>query len=283
MLVLSSANALDVVFPINTPYAHVFVLAVAALIAWDGRRPWLALPLAMLAALGNAVGLVLWPVLLVGAWTTAPWRTLARLAAVGVAFIALYAYGQTAPPRGAFDLMASVHYGLVWLGLPWSTRVGGPAIGLVLLLLCLFAIATRGGPAASRLERLAVRLILFSLGTAAMAVLGRSGLEPEVPVRYALFLTPMHLGLFFLALPYIARCRPVPILAVLIAALLAQQAFGVLKVRGAADQVRAALADFAAGRDTPMVKVLVHPEPERARAVLVQMRAQTGRNTTFAQ
>lgn len=284
MLVLSSVNALDVVFPINTPYLHAFVFAMAALVVWDSRGPWAALPLAMLAALGNAVALVLWPVLFVSAWASgASWRTLLRLAAVGVAFIGLYAMGQTSPPHPPFDLLASARYGLVWLGLPWSTRLGGPVIGLVLLLISLFLVATRGGPGTPRLERLAIRLILFSLGAAAMAVLGRSELNPEVPVRYALFLAPLHLGLFFIALPWIARARPAPILAALIALLLAQQAYGVLKVAGAAAQVRAALADFAAGRDTPMVRVFVHPNPQRARAILVRMREQTGRNTTFAQ
>lgn len=285
MLVLSSVNALDAVFPINTPYVHAFALSVAALVVWDNSRwRWLALPLAALAALGNAVALVLWPAFLVAAWGTGErWRTLAKLAAFGVAFIALYATGQRVPAHGAFDLPGSIHYGLVWLGLPWSTRIGGPIIGGVLLILSLLAVATRGGPGSGRLERLAVRLILFSLGAAAMAVLGRSALDPEVPVRYALFLTPLHLGVFFLALPWIARRKPALVFGVLFAVLLAQQAYGVLKVKGAADQVRAALADFAAGRDTPMVKVFVHPEPKHAQAVLEQMRAQTGRNTTFAQ
>ncbi len=284
MLVLSSVNALDVVFPIDTPYAHAFVFGMAALAVWDGRWRWAALPLAMLAALGNAVALALWPVLIIAAWRArAGWRTLGAIAAVGALFITLYAAGQTSPPRGAFDLQASLLYGLAWLGLPWSTRLGGPAIGLVLLAISLLAIASRGGPGSPTLERLAIRLILFSLGAAAMAVLGRSGFEPEIPVRYALFLTPMHLGLFFLALPWLAKRRSAPVLAALIAALLAQQAYGVLKVAGAAAQVCAALADFAAGRDTPMVKVFVHPDPQRARAILVEMRAQTGRNTPFAQ
>jgi hypothetical protein len=278
MLVLSTVNALDVVFPIDTPYAEAFVLSLAAMIASGDRRPWVAPLLAMLAAFANAIALVLWPVLIFSAWRTrAGARTLAILFAVGAVFIGLYAWGQTDPPSPPTSILKRLHYALVWLGLPWSTRLGGPLIGLVLLLVSLRLLATRGGPKASRLEQLSSRLILFSLGGAAMAALGRAGFEPEVPMRYALFLTPLHLGLFCMALPLLQRRGTAPVLAALIGLLLLQQAFGAIKLVAVADQIRQALADFAAGRDTPMVKVFVHPDPNRARAVLARMEAETGR------
>jgi hypothetical protein len=277
MLVLTTVNALDVVFPIDTPYAHAFLFSVAAMALWDAERPWASLVLAVLAAFGNAVALALWPVLAVAAFRAQAWRSLCVIAGVGAGFVSLYALGQVRPPQ-PFDLLAAAHYGLVWLGLPWSTRLGGPLIGLVLAPLSIFLVLKRGGVDAPPLETLACRLILFSLGACAMAVLGRSGLEPDVPMRYALFLTPLHLGLFFLALPWLAR-RPAgaTILLGLFALVLAQQAYGTFKVRAVANQIRAALADFHRGNDTPMVRVFVHPDPDRARRIEAELGALPGR------
>ena len=50
-------------------------------------------------------------------------------------------------------------------------------------------------------------MIAFSLATAVMAAVGRTGATApdQVPMRYAVFLIPLHVGLWILVLPYIRR------------------------------------------------------------------------------
>jgi hypothetical protein len=108
---------------------------------------------------------------------------------------------------------------------------------------------------------------MFSLATAAFAVLGRTGSQwlGIWPVRYALFLVPLHAGLFCLMLPWLKRrwagrgARRVIQAAALAfgAVMLVQQ---IAAGQAGARESRtwnADIADFmASGREPPNPKVL---------------------------
>jgi hypothetical protein len=139
----------------------------------------------------------------------------------------------------------------------------------------------RGGPDAPRGERLASRLILYSLGAALMAALGRTGLdEPSnVPVRYQAQLVPLHAGFVIFAAPYAARvwrARPRLTEAAAVAAaglMLAQQAVMGASLIRISDAQRQVMADFRAGRTSPEMLSRVHPNLEHARAMHARMDA----------
>src|SRR5206468_9533152 len=84
-----------------------------------------------------------------------------------------------------------LHY--AWIG---GALLAAAAAGIILL---------KGGPKATPSERIACGLMLFTLGAAAMAGLGRSGYEDpyNVPLRYSLLVAPLHVGLAMLAAPYL--------------------------------------------------------------------------------
>jgi hypothetical protein len=110
-----------------------------------------------------------------------------------------------------------VRYWVAYLGLPWtrSTTHGfyalpvGPALLLATAAL-LVPRQVRPEPAANildgsrrptRLRRIAECFILLSLGISILAAVGRGGMsDPLPPMRYAVFMTPLHLGLLFLVL-----------------------------------------------------------------------------------
>jgi len=129
--------------------------------------------------------------------------------AVGAAFTAFYVsdlalhVAQGAETAAVVRIGANLSYFLTYLGLPLSRSIGaaaGQAAGLAVLgvcIWCIFAVTRRGE--APRAERMAVAFILFSLGTAAMAAAGRVEVAEVrgvvVPVRYAVLLLPMHVGI----------------------------------------------------------------------------------------
>jgi hypothetical protein len=294
MLTLMAGNVLDAATPICVSYTHGAVLAVGAVILAEGeQRPGLtlrrilALVAAAAAGLGMGVALTVWPALLIvaarrrdGAWVTA-------LLVVGGAYVAAYAAGQggaTESSTGAAldDPVLAVRLALNFLMLPWARLnleyawIGG----LFVVLVGLAAVASRSGPRVGPHDRVACGLILFSLGCAAMAGLGRAWTEDplNVPLRYALLMAPLHSGLIILALPYADRLRralPATSHALIAVALLGTAGQNVLmadKVIRASDIVRTTLADFKAGARRPEMLAFIHPDQAFAQAVYDQLR-----------
>lgn len=285
-------HVLDASAAITTTYVHALVFAVAAILLAEspGKRPRAryagALACAVAAGLGSAAGLAVWPALLLGAWRSGRRGWGAAVALAGVAFGLLYLVGESAPggvgtagvPHAADAALLFVNY----LGLPWARAipVAGWFIGLAILIPALAAIAFRGGKGAPWPERAAVGLIVFSLTTAAMAGAVRTGqTAPDlVPMRYSVFLIPLHVGLWLLALPYIRQAwsrRPGPMEAAVAGAaalmLLHQGVMALYAVRTADANLRI-IADFREGRRTPAMSVTIYGDLDRARSISDSLR-----------
>jgi hypothetical protein len=208
----------------------------------------------------------------------------------GAAFAFLYLLGQSGlagPGSGSASpgvgrptdaLLLIVNY----LGLPWARGIPvlGWMIGLGAFVLALAALAFKGGADAPWPERAAVLLILFSLVTAAMAGAARSGLiAPDmVPMRYAVFLIPMHVGLWILALPRLRRDwerRPKPMAGVVAAVaglmLVHQGVMAVYAVRTADANLRV-IADFRAGRRSAIMRTMIYSDLDKAQALSERLR-----------
>jgi hypothetical protein len=285
MLALMPGNVLDAATPICVDYTHGAVFAVLALVLAEGAPPGLsarrlaALLAAMAAGLGDAAALAVWPVLVLGALRRREWAWLAAVLATGAVFVGLYLSGQGAAGGGdaqaAFtDPLRAAKLSLTYLALPWARLGLGFAWvgGLLLGALGLAAALLRGGREASRAERVAAGLILFSLGTAAMAGLGRSGAPDalNVPLRYGVLVTPLHVGLLILALPFAGelwranRGAAEALVAAVLLLALAQNAVMAASVVRISDAYREAIADFRQGRRWPEAAVYVHPDLARA-------------------
>jgi hypothetical protein len=294
MLTLMAGNVLDAATPICVNYTHGAVLAVAAVILAEGEtrpgltlRRILALVAAAAAGLGMGVALAVWPVLLIAAARRRDGAWLAALLLAGGAFVAAYAAGQGGATQSSIgaaldDPVLAVRLALNFLMLPWARLsleyawIGGLLVGIV----GLAALAWRAGPHAALHDRVACGLILFSLGCAAMAGLGRAWTEEplNVPLRYALLMAPLHSGLIILALPYAARLRRAlptaghALIAVALLGTAAQNALMAYKVVRASDLVRSTLADFKAGARRPEMLIFVHPDQAFAEAAYEQLR-----------
>ncbi len=235
MLLLTTDAAVDCSIPINSNYPLTVLFIVAALVLFDGEpertartqaRRAASLCAAMLAGLANAAGLVIWPVLLWSAWrggARRPW--LLTIGATGVVYCCVYV--QDLPPVGADGLplfFSADHvwkmadYLLMYLGLPLSRApaLGVPAriLGAGLLVAASAAVcndATLPRPA-PRLHRISIGLIMAALAAAFLAAVGRADLQADVkvPVRYAVMLAPLHVGLLALALQYLATRATTP-------------------------------------------------------------------------
>jgi hypothetical protein len=290
-LCLTGCDVLDASFDINTTYVHALVFAVAAILLAEApgaislRRRGGALACAVAAGLGSAAGLAVWPALLFATWRGGQRRWMWTVLAAGAVFSGLYLLGETAGPAGAAGgvrpaeaIALTVNY----LALPWlrGAPSAGWVIGLVVLALSLAALATKGRRGAPWPERAAVGLILFSLTTAAMAGVARTGATaPQLtPMRYAVFLAPLHVGLWVLALPYLRQAwekRPgrweAAVAAAAAVMLLHQAAMAVYAVR-TADQNLRVVADFRARRRTPQMTATIYPDLGRAQAQADAMR-----------
>ena len=280
-LCLMGCNVLDATADINTTYVHALVFAVAAILLAEapGGRPRLRLAAALVCAaaagLGSAAGLAVWPALMLGAWRQDDRRAGLAIAGAGGAFSLLYLLGQTSgagvASAGAGLTAHAIEAGslvLNYLGLPWVRALPslGWAAGLVVLAIALGAVALKARRGADWSERAAVGLIVFSLTTALMAGAARTGvIAPSlVPMRYSVFLAPLHMGLWLLALPYV-RCawiaRPRRLEMVLIAAsavMLAHQAVMTVYAVRTADANLRFIADFREGRRYPQMQPIVY-------------------------
>lgn len=299
MLLLTTGNAIHLTVPANTPYVHALFFAMLAMLLAEpadgaSRSPFTARRLAALAcacaaALGVAVGFVLWPVLAFMAWrrgaTDRPWLIL--LLAVGGVFATLYLTGITAEDSAGSltpaSLWKAVEYFFAFLGLPWvrAAPLPGRLIGVVMFACCCVALLLRGGPRAGRYERVAVAMICFSLGVAALAAIGRRDIAEAVvvPGRYNLLLVPMKTGLVLLVAPWLerqwlARRRLVEagVIAVF-AVYCVQQVIIGRTVAASAEHLRQTITAFQAGVRTDEMRLLIHPNLSRAESLNAQTRA----------
>jgi hypothetical protein len=138
---------------------------------------------------------------------------------VAVLFGAIYFYGMdssapaAAKPIDVRSVVKAANYIITFVGLPWTRSpllaTPGWLAGGILLVVGVMTALHYGilRQPADRLQRIAVGLILFSLGAAVMAAVGRGDLadEVKVPVRYTVLMMPLHAGLVCLVLPIMAR------------------------------------------------------------------------------
>lgn len=295
MLTCLTAVAGNVSQPVNTAYIPTTFFSLLALTAaataggergawrgWAAAMAWAAA-----ASFSLAVALVLWPILALMAWRSASSGKTAGLVAVtGGAFCLAYMAGQTAAaPFQALDPEAffkMAEYFFAYLGLPWvrGSKLLGEVLGAGLFAASIFALFRYGRAQTNGTQRLALGMILFSLGGAALAAAGRRDLLPEVdvPARYAILVTPLHAGLLLLAAPAILRRyerHPRFVALGLVGALgfmlLQQAAVGLVVIR-AAERTREAIALFHQGERTPEMLQLVHPDLAHAQSKFDEMR-----------
>lgn len=230
MLVLTSVAAVDAATPINTIYPQALLFSVLALILFDkdpdaGHGPRVdaqrvaALLCAIGAAFANTAALVLWPILAWMAWRIRDTRWLMTVSIPGALFIAIYVHGLPLSDRsvGSLGLADRLNYFLTFMGLPWTRAavlsVPGRVLGAVLALVSAWMVFkhARYRPDCGCRSRLVVGLILFSLGCAILAAMGRADDRADVlvPVRYAVLLSPLHVALLMVASQHVRRHRRV--------------------------------------------------------------------------
>ncbi len=219
MLVLTSTSAVDCSMPINTVYPQALMFVVLSIVLFDADFRIAALLAAAGAAFGSAVALPLWPILAWLAWRRGAGRVwIAIVAITGAAFIAAYTHGM--PMSMSMSVSSSsphlekmATYLVSYMGLPWTRSAAllpvGRLLGAILFVLAAAAVVWIGfvKQTADRLERIAVAMLAFSVASAVLAAIGRVDVDDSlrVPVRYAVFVIPLHVGLLFLAWPWLCR------------------------------------------------------------------------------
>jgi len=286
-LALMGCDVLDATADINTTYVYAMAFAAGAIVVaerdgagWVSRA--VALALAAAAGFGSAAGLAVWPALLFTAWRQGDWRwggavAAGAVTAAGVYWLGEEGVGPTGAAATAFDPAGVASFVVNYLGLPWARglpEAADWAVGGALL-----AAGAAGVVAAcrtrARIVRIAGGLIVFSLATAAMATVTHSGVIAAqlVPVRYAVFTVPLHVGLWLLALPWLRRlwlARPAPMERVAIAAaglMLVHQSVMVVYAVRTTDEIAAVLDAFHRGERTPDMLTTIYPDLGKARAI----------------
>ena len=291
-LSLMGCHVLDANADINTTYVHALVFAVAAIVLADGKgrvKRAAAVACAVAAGLGSAAGLAVWPALAFGAWRSGRPVWLLTVLASGAGAVALYLVGEganaglTTIGRSGPSPLTSILLFVNYLGLPWMRAVPliGGVIGVAVLGASVLALLFRGRREGQAPERTAVSLIVFSLATAVMAGLARTGdMAPAlVPMRYAVFLIPLHVGLWVLVLPYVRKAwaaRPRAADAALIGlslGLLAHQGVMSIYALRTGDIILRVVADHREGRPASSLTAVFYPVPSRSQEILGQLRA----------
>lgn len=197
-LLLSSLQMEVFVEGIEIVYTVGYGAAVAAVVvlgaAIDPRfkfrtRFWIAVLLGVLSTGFVAIGLAVWPVLMLEAWLArAPRKYLVMLAALAALLVLAYAIGYNRIPEmgmgvggvmrhplQAFCVIAFVLGGPISLYSPWLGVVAG-GIGMAMALgAAVFSVRTRNRqPAASAL----LLVVFFLLGSAVSIAVGRITQEP---------------------------------------------------------------------------------------------------------
>lgn len=193
-LTLSCLSMEVLVFTQVVQHSVGYACAVSAILLFE-RRPWLAVGLAAITTGSMAIGLLIWPVLLVQAWHGgARVRTLVVLCLLIVAMSVLYADGYTRPEEMGMGVAGAILHpsmtALV-LGGPitlYSLRLGtvAGAIGLAVLVWVLFAGKRETFPlkmAACFLTACAASLVVGRISPEWLASL--HGAQP-LPSRYML-------------------------------------------------------------------------------------------------
>jgi hypothetical protein len=225
-LVLTVPNAMDCSIPINSLYPITVFFAFSSIILLTGRRPALASLAAVTASLSNAAGVVIWPVLLcLGrlARTTRLWIAIMGVVTLLICGAFAFNFGQPST-TAAHSIGEAILYWPSFVGLPWSRsialQVPADVVGVALMAAaaaCCVRLRTN-----DRLEAIAFAFALFSLGCSVLAAIGRSGMhEPFPPVRYTIFMMPVHLALLFFVLR--RKWLSEPIAVALMTAMVAQQ------------------------------------------------------------
>lgn len=310
LALLTTLNAVDVSIPINTVYVFSMAFAIAALVLYEAgpARPAVGLSVLALvagAAMGNSIGLAAVPVLMIAAWRRPDRAHRPLLWIAGPLLVAVFVLGAGSmsveaalpPQTPAQHALRLVQYFVGFCGLPWSASSqklalpGGLAalshlaaavlgVGAVVLGLMLAATPSKEATARGRLDRLCCDLILLSLGSAGMAALGRANASAllMVPVRYALIMAPLHVGLMvLLALrsPRAAEARggwlAAAIAAVAVLAV-AHQFVGRWVVLRYTTQVEQTIAAFHAGLRSPAMSDYVYPELRHAEEVSAELK-----------
>jgi hypothetical protein len=313
LLVLTAVAAVDCAIPILNVYPQTVVFAVLAFMLFDpgdhspdgGRgssstRRIAGLAAAIGAGFGNAAALGVWPILAWLAWRARAGRVwIAAPIAVGAAFITVYVWDLPLNAQPAPDSSLSqpasigdvVDYLVIYMGLPLTRAAALAAPGKVLggvLLVASTAVAVWLGllkRTSDRTARLAVALLLFSLGTAVLAAIGRVDIPDvsgvKVPVRYSVFLAPLHVGLLLAAGPVLTRLWParraqvaIQAAAVATAAILFVLHVGIGRAAVVTSRsMTATIRQFMRGERTPEMPRVIHHDLDQAQRDLVTIRA----------
>ena len=162
--------------------------------------------------------------------------------------------------------------------------IPGRIVGVFLLLAGVWAVIRKGllGRSAGRLEVVSVALIMFSLGTALLAALGRPGMSHSetvlVSVRYSVLLTPLHAGLLFIASPVLYRLWnnrarwPAVAMAIAAGLLVVQQVAAGEAAVTITSRMRATISRFEAGYTEPGMTTVILSDLDQARRELAIIR-----------
>jgi hypothetical protein len=278
MLMLTAASAVDCSMPNNTLYPQALMFALLAIALFEQGGVWRGLSLiaAAGAAFGSGAALVIWPILVWLAWRSdAGPRWMMIVILFGALFIAVYAYGlpriEPVEPSWKMGL-----YLLSYLGLPWSRAASlqTPArlVGAAWFVCGSVALIWLGAMKRSvtRLERVAAALIAFSLASAVLAAIGRVDVDEtiRVPIRYALFIAPLHIAALFLIGPYVQRA----VLMIVACLLIVQQIVSGQAAVATARSMRDTIHRFVNGDTTPEMTRVIYSDLHQAREDLDQIR-----------
>jgi hypothetical protein len=206
-----------------------------------------------------------------------------------IGFSLIYLLGDTSPADsgpsvgGSGRLHDAVLLFINYMGLPWVRAVPaalGWLIGATVLVPAMAAVRFKGGPRAAWSERMAVSLIVFSLGTGVMAGAARTGqIAPNlVPMRYAVFLIPLHAGLWILALPYLRKAglrwprRLASGVCVAAAIMLLHQGVMSIYAVRTADINLQIIADFRGDKRSAAMLTTIYSNLDRAQALGARLR-----------
>ena len=301
MLFFTVPAAVDCAVPMNGGYIQSAGFLILSLVLLDGEgesgssawwRRCLAVLAAVAASFGNGVGLLAWPILVWSAWRSGlRWRWYVGLAAFGFGFVVLYLSHvavDMAPPRvpEPARLLKMADYALAYAGLPWTRSaalaVPGRIVGAALLVAAGVVLVRLGFTRRPlpRLERICLGLIGFSLGTLVLAALGRvdQNVEVAVPVRYAVLMTPLQVGLLGLLLPRLGRIWPRRRAMVgagglgLGLLLLAAQIPAAYAARVGSANITATVQRYLAGERDEAMRRIVFPDLAEADRIFARMR-----------
>lgn len=279
LLLATSFSAIDSATPMFENFLHTCVFVVLALILWDGPRedrPRVklrrigALISGALASFGVSGGMLVLPVLVWMALRSGyGWRwTLAALAVTIALPVVYFPTPNGLPLVTTFDsttLLRMADYILRFFGLPWSHSPAlvnvGRLIGLATIVAGAFVVLRYSvfGQPRSRLDRIAVGLLLFTFLLSGAITVGRLNTAPEreMPIRYAMFTSLAQVALLLAAAPWLSGLwvglkRPAVQMAMLAAAvlLLVQQVVGGEAGARVVQQYTAAYRAYESGNAT---------------------------------